>query len=159
MRWIIVRFVIKAHCNRHILRWPQIAFPYFSLNCLKWAGKTRYKIKPRNQENIVLSTLSGTGRYKATHPFCFSSLVSSTRKSTLKSVDFFYFRLVFGVKQPEKLQAHRNSNHIVTIRMNWYALKMYFQGRLAFHPAVDVLPVCPVPDRRCRDAVFLCALN
>ena len=48
----------------------------------------------------------------------FSRCDSPPEKSTLNSVDFFYFRLVFGVKRPERLQAHRNSNHIVTIRMN-----------------------------------------
>ena len=30
---------------------------------------------------------------------------------------------------------------------------------IAFHPTVNVLPVCPVPYCRCRDAVFLCVVN
>ena len=30
---------------------------------------------------------------------------------------------------------------------------------VAFHPAVDVLPVCPVPNCCFRDAIFLCVVN
>ena len=41
----------------------------------------------------------------------------------------------------------------------WAILQRLQRSVVTFHPAADVLPVCPVPDRRFRDAVFPCAVN
>ncbi len=43
----------------------------------------------------------------------------------------------------------------VDVRAVWAVFRRPQRTVIAFHPAADVLPVCPVPDRRCRDAVFL----
>ena len=47
----------------------------------------------------------------------------------------------------------------VAVRTVRAILQRLQRSVIAFHPAVDVLPVCPVPDRRCCDAIFLCVVN
>ena len=52
---------------------------------------------------------------------------------------------------------------LVLVRMAVRAMRTILERLhrtvIALHPTVDVLPVCPVPDRRCCDAVLLRIFN